>query len=560
MVVTTSAAAAPPRGQGEAEVRSILVAPSDGGVSAHVSRITARVARNRSRTPSVGVLFASASSPSDQWSFTLLQAAMAAADATRSSLLESEFTLRVNAPARDRSAAMLTAATLIALIDGKKPLPLTSVVGAINPDGSAGPVEDVLVLLRAAAGDGLKRLGVPLGSRRQEVVDEAQRLGIEVRELAGLDDAYLFLTGKALVRPAPAADADMELWPAEVTAVRRAMAGVRRELESEQTRLNAAVEGVGAGAALKARLERLVKEAEELEHSGDVVRALVVWSATLTTTRVALQDLQLLRAIEAHDTTSVTTLLTAQHEALSAARGELRKEVDTRFPPASRANDMYAMDVLESVVTQPSLPRETLDPRDEAFSRRARQLAETLLRSREDLRNGLRFVALYASLPVLKKSLPPLDAERLASAHAAVFTPELAPVVERDSTSAELAGYAALLRTEGDARARLILAARQSIYAALLANVYGMLGGELDEKGVLSIRNPRALASQLEHARLRVLQSCGRASREASMVPFAAKLRYLNARAAREGSARQKTEALADLWIAQWWCDLAVAR
>ncbi len=560
MAATTSAAAAPPSGQREVEVRCVLVVPGDGGASARVGRVTVRVAQNRSRAPSVGVLSAAASSPGDQWSATLWQAALAATEATRSSLLDSELTLRVSEPTRDRSAGLLTAATLMALLNGKKPLPLTSVVGAINPDGSAGSVDDVLVLVRAAAADGLKRLGVPVGTRRQEVLAEAQRLGVEVKELGGLDDAYAFLTGEASARPAPANDADMELWPAEVNGVLRATAAVRRELESDQSQLKAALEGVSAAAPLKARLERLTREAEELEHSGDTVRALVVWSAALTTTRVALLDVQLLRALEGHDTEAVSKELAAQQDALSVERAELRKQVDARFPHANRANDMYAMDVLESVVTQAAVPRETLDPNDAAFSARARQRAETLLRAREDLRNGQRFVALYASLPVLKKSLPALDAERLASSHAATFTPELAPVVEREPTSAELAGYAALLRTESDARARLILAARQSLYAAHLANVYGALGGRLDEKGVLSIRSPRALASQLEHARARVLESCGRAGREAGMVPFAAKLRYLNARAAREGSDRQKTEALADLWLAHWWCELSVTR
>ena len=89
----------------------------------------------------------------------------------------------------------------------------------------------MLVLVRAVAADGLKRLGVPVGTRRQEVLAEAQRLGVEVKELGGLDDAYAFLTGEASARPAPANDADMELWPAEVNGVLRATAAVRRELE-----------------------------------------------------------------------------------------------------------------------------------------------------------------------------------------------------------------------------------------------------------------------------------------------------------------------------------------
>jgi hypothetical protein len=55
-----------------------------------------------------------------------------------------------------------------------------------------------------------------------------------------------------------------------------------------------------------------------------------------------------------------------------------------------------------------------------------------------------------------------------------------------------------------------------------------------------------------------VFQSCGRAKQELGFIPFPARIRFLNARAGREGSDRQKTDALADLWVADWWCGLGV--
>ena len=89
-------------------------------------------------------------------------------------------------------------------------------------------------------------------------------------------------------------------------------------------------------------------------------------------------------------------------------------------------------------------------------------------------------------------------------------------------------------------------------------NTWDALGAELDAKGALSVRNTRALTAQLEQARLRVLQSCGRAKRETGGIPFTARLRFLNARAAREGSDLQKTETLAELWLSNWWCEFVV--
>jgi hypothetical protein len=559
----------------EVELRAVLISAGDGGVVGHVSQVRARVAPNKARVPSVGILSATASGTDDQWSATLWQAAFVATSATRTSLLDVEFALQVPESLRDRSVGMLTASTLAALLTGEKVLPHTSIIGAINPDGSAGPVEDVLVRLRAASSEGVKRLGVPFGARLQpgadggmvDVVLEGQRLGVEVKELAGLDDAYLFLTGQALARPAPATESDMELWPAELKGIGRFSEQLRDELDAEQADLEDA-------GTIKVRVARATKQAGAFEQNGDAVRALVVRSSALTMIRVAALDANLLLALKANDGAAVRALLDEQGKALPLERSELRAVIDEQFPPTSRANDMYAMDVLESIVTQGDATRALNEAAtlravaltDVTFAARARRVAEALLRGREDLHDGQRFVELYASLPLLKKTVPPLDAERLANSYAAAgaailsaVPPELAKAIARDPSAEELNGYESLLRTETDQRARLLLTARRDIYATHLVNVYGALGGALNAKGVLDIRNSRALSSQLDYARAQVLRACGRAKREASMVPLAARLRYLNARAAREGSDRQKAEALADLWVAQWWCELAVA-
>lgn len=581
VLVACSVAAAPSSKQRDAEIQVPLLTFVDGGVAGKSSRVTARVIPQRAALPSVGILATSASVSGDQWLPTLWQAAFVATGATGSSLLDFEFTLRVPEPALDPSAGMLAASTLTALIRGKTLVPRTSMTGALNPDGSVGPVDDVLTRLRAAAADGVKRFGFPLGARQQpdgagamvDLLVEGQRLGLEVKELTGLDDAYLFLTGDVLPRPAPAAESEMELWPVELTALSRITAEVRHELETERVRLDAALDG--GTAASKAQLDRAVSQATDFERSGDPVRALVVWSSTLSSTRAAVQDALLVRALTARDSETALSLLEAQEQSFPAEQLALRKEIDARFPNTTRANDTYAMDLLESVVTQGAAldaledakALRSMDPQDPSFARKLRLTAEALLRGREELRNGRRFFALYASLPKLKKPLPPLDAAWLATSYAsaaaasrAAFDSRLTESQKKDATFVELAGYEALLRSETDARARLVLAARQSIYSAHLVNTTTALGAQVDEKGVFSLRNTRALSVQLEQARARVLQSCGRAKRELGLIPFAARIRYLSARAAREGSDRQKTESLAELWISNWWCEVAVSR
>ena len=587
-VLSASAHATPPTPR-EAEVRAVSIATVDGKPTGRTTPVAVGISRNRTRLPSVLVVEEFEGGGGDQWLTTLWQAAFVATQATDSSLLDFGFSLRVGGRIEGPSAGLLTASTLTALIRGKKVLPNTTITGSINPDGSAGPVDGILLTLRAAAGDGVKRFGIPLGGRQQgdgdDLLVEGQKLGVEVKELGSLDEAYLFLTGEPLPRPAAASEGDMELWPAELAALTRLTARVRADFETERAALEAALEQVDpkAAASWRALIERSSREASDFAANGDTVRAMVVWSSLLTATRVATQDARLQRSLDARDIAAVFAQLEVQENALPAERLNLRREIDAQFPNTTRANDIYAMDVLESVVTQGRALRAISDAKEllalsrgasagsfteqnyQAFRRLTRRYAEDLLRLREELQNGHRFLALYSSLPRMKKSMPPIDATGLATSYAsagvasrASFEARAGAFSQKDDAWLDLVVYGDLLATEKDGRARLVLAARQTIYAAYLVNTYEALGGQVDAKGAFSIRNSRALAAQLELARARVLQSCGRAKREVGSIPFPARMRFLNARAAREGSDRQKADTLAELWISNWWCEFAV--
>jgi hypothetical protein len=543
--------------------------------------VTIRLARNGSHVPSFGVVEEVPSGTADRWVSMLCQSAFVATQATRASLIDFEFSVRVGGEADGPSGGLLLTSTLAALLEGKRPLPNTSMTGAINPDGSVGPVGGVLERLQVAAGAGVKRFGLPLGVA-PEVLTEARKLGVEVKELASLEDAYEFLTGAPLKRGVAATEQDMELWPAELNAIGRLRAQVQRDYDEERPRLEEALEGFDpkAAAATRSLLERSLRAADDFAKSGDTVRAMVVWSATLTSLRVASQDLQLVRALDAKDFAGVLATLKAREEALPRERKELRDQIATQFPNTTRANDVYAMDLFESVVTQGGALRaaaaakelqalfaagvtEQTEPR---FRRLARDYAEALLRFEEELANGRRFVTLYASLPPLKKPRRAIDAARLAAwyvaaggaARAAFKLRPPGSALESDGTYLDLVGYSELLTTETDARARLVIAARQTVYSAYLINTYDSLGAEVDAKGALTIRNTRALATQLELAKVHALQSCGEAKQQLGSIPFPARMRFLNARAAREGNSRQKADALADLWISSWWCEFAV--
>lgn len=567
----------------EADLQISVVGAADGGVEGRSTRATVRLAPNPKRLPAVGVLTASATGAGEQWLTTIWQAALVATGVTQTSLLDYEVTLRVSEPVDGPSAGMSTAAALTALIRGKKLSPNTAIIGAINPDGSIGPVPEPLPRLRAAARDGIKRFGFPIGGRLSagpkdvpiDLIAEAEKLGVEAKELAGLDDAYRFLTGEALPRIAPAIESDMELWPIELAAINGLTAKVRGEIEATRPKLDTLLDEGPAdeAATLKARFQRLAQKATDFERSGDSVRALVVTTATLTLMRATLLDADVTRLVGAGDAAAALALLKAQRTAYWEERRALLRDLRERFPNSTRVNDLYAMDVLESIVTQALALRvdadgaalEALDPTSQAFAEKAQAHAEALLGGREELENGRRFFGLYSALPALKKAFPPFNAERLAASYVsagaawrASLQPHLASWPESDPTVLELGAASVLLETETDPRARLVLAGRQSIYSAHLVNLTSALGARVDENGVFTLRNQRLLTAQLDQARAGVLQSCGRSKRALGFIPLAARTRYLNARAAREGTDQQKAESIAELWLASWLCELAV--
>jgi len=104
--VSVSVSAAPPARR-EAEVRVVFASPQDAGTTT----VTARVLRNSSQTPLVGIIETTPSGASDPWLVTLWQAAFVATQATDSSLLDYEVSLRVGGPTDGASAGLLVAST-----------------------------------------------------------------------------------------------------------------------------------------------------------------------------------------------------------------------------------------------------------------------------------------------------------------------------------------------------------------------------------------------------------------------------------------------------------------
>lgn len=108
---------------------------------------------------------------------------------------------------------MLMTSTMLALLQNVPLRPnATMMTGTINPDGSAGLVGGVVQKMEGAKKAGIQYFGYPVGIRNHEdmktgrVVDlnaKGKSLGFaEVRDIRDVYDAYEFMTGQQLQRPA----------------------------------------------------------------------------------------------------------------------------------------------------------------------------------------------------------------------------------------------------------------------------------------------------------------------------------------------------------------------
>ncbi len=108
------------------------------------------------------------------------------------------------------SAGCLMTVAVLAALRGDTPRPDATMTGTINPDGTVGPVGGIPHKLHGAADKGKKLVLVPIGQRFDEdlnttqmvdVVAEGQSLGMDVREVGNVYDAYALIVGRPLPRP-----------------------------------------------------------------------------------------------------------------------------------------------------------------------------------------------------------------------------------------------------------------------------------------------------------------------------------------------------------------------
>jgi uncharacterized protein len=108
------------------------------------------------------------------------------------------------------SAGGLMTVAVLAALRGDTPRTDATMTGTINPDGTIGPVGGIPHKMQGAARIGKKLVLVPIGQRYDmdlntkqmvDVVAEGASLGMDVREVGNVYDAYALIVGKPLPRP-----------------------------------------------------------------------------------------------------------------------------------------------------------------------------------------------------------------------------------------------------------------------------------------------------------------------------------------------------------------------
>lgn len=118
-----------------------------------------------------------------------------------------KFTIDISGQIDGPSAGALMTVTVLSLLLGDTVKSDTSITGTINPDGTIGPAGVIIQKIEGAAKAGKKLILIPLGQRysidlktnlSMDAVERGRQLGVQVREVGDIYEAYEAMTGKKL--------------------------------------------------------------------------------------------------------------------------------------------------------------------------------------------------------------------------------------------------------------------------------------------------------------------------------------------------------------------------
>jgi hypothetical protein len=213
----------------EVEVHPLAFAIGPEGPYGMTSRCKVSVEPNPERELRVGFYEEEVAGTGPMWRSSGWMASIVGSFLMGVDLAEYRFTFDIGGRIDGPSAGGLMTVAVLACLLGDEVKEEASMTGTINPDGTIGPVGGIPQKIEGAVEAGKKLVLVPVGQRysfdiaKQEwvdVVEHGRRLGVEVKEVSDIYQAYEILTGKELPKPEGAKDERPELPPGAFDRVR----------------------------------------------------------------------------------------------------------------------------------------------------------------------------------------------------------------------------------------------------------------------------------------------------------------------------------------------------
>jgi hypothetical protein len=547
-------------------------------------------------------------------------AAFVASQALDKRLSDHEFTVRVGGYVDGPSASLLIGATMIALMRGDTPRADTTMTGLLLPSGSSGPVGGIVQKMRGAKQAGIKRFGYPAGSRihmdpatgkQVDLHQVGAELGLEVREIKDIDEAYTWMTGKTLPQEPAASERDMALdGPLQKRLEQRNNTLYEITLKYLQTVKKERDAAPKLAASMQPTFELLLKQIEQGQqfdrtNQPEAAYARIITALVLSST--IMRQLRLLTAFAASDQGAISQQLTA----LRGARSILKPLLSASAARAKQQtlgghiNATYGLMLLVQSNAFFNAGDALLDAGD--------AIADKILRG-ERVRDQATLQQLLAVLVLPALYMAAGEACALAGEQQLALSAEegdkranpdaIGHIARayRSAAQANLAYFDALILKEqaalhgiteeetarrftaaevGYMLARhaatsshldmdsqpealqelfsLAAAASSYITTSELIFKYYSLRAQLTADGSVQLGRREPLDAQIELARLRALRSAGRAKKRLGFIPTASRLDYSLALSLRTGDDQDRVQALSSLWYAAFWSELALS-
>lgn len=190
---------------------ALWYADNEGKPSSGSSTLYAMVMKSREHRVRVGMFEEYAGAVGEQWRASIWMASFLANLYLGRRMTDRFFSIAVGGVIDGPSAGALMAVGFMSAIRGERLRENATLTGGLGPDGTVLPVGGIPEKIRAASKKGKTLVGIPAGQTMAKdakgnpvkVIELGRKLGVEVRELSHLCQAYYLMTGIKIEKMKP---------------------------------------------------------------------------------------------------------------------------------------------------------------------------------------------------------------------------------------------------------------------------------------------------------------------------------------------------------------------